>query len=401
MASQPGPIVVAGHICLDIIPAFDPAMFASGAFALEDLLVPGKLTTVGPAVTATGGAVSNTGLALHRLGAPTKLMGKIGDDLFGHAILDFIRSTGPGLADGMIVDPDAVSSYTLVINPPGVDRIFLHCPGANDTFGADDVNMEQVAGASLFHFGYPPIMRRIYGDGGVELAALMGRARATGAVTSLDASYPDPKSDAGQVDWRALLARVLPYADFFLPSLEETLFMLDRSRHDRLAADGDIIRQTDGDLLRTLSDDLLEMGVAVVGLKLGDQGLYLRTTSDPQRLANLTARLGLDSDGWRGRELLAPCFQAQVVGTTGAGDCTIAGFLAALLRGASPVEAMTSAVAVGAFNVESADATSGIPPWSEVEARIQSGWAQRSVELDLSGWTWAQERSVWIGPGDK
>ncbi len=400
MASQPGPIVVAGHICLDIIPTFDPAMFAGGALALEELLVPGKLTTVGPAVTATGGAVSNTGLALHRLGAPTKLMGKIGDDLFGHAILDFIRSTGPGLADGMIVDPDAVSAYTLVINPPGVDRIFLHCPGANDTFGADDVNMEQVADASIFHFGYPPIMRRLYGDGGVELAALMARARAAGAITSLDASYPDPKSDAGQVDWRALLVRVLPHVDLFLPSLEETLFMLDRPRHDRLAAGGDIIRQADGELLHALSDDLLEMGVAVVGLKLGDQGLYLRTTPDSQRLAKLTARLRLDPDGWRGRELLSPCFQAQVVGTTGAGDCTIAGFLAALLRGATPTAAMTSAVAVGAFNVENADATSGIPPWPAVEARIQAGWARRPVVLDLPGWTWAQEECVWIGPGE-
>ena len=401
MNNHPGPIVVAGHICLDIIPTFDPAMFAGGALALEDLLVPGKLTTVGPAVTATGGAVSNTGLALHRLGAPTKLMGKIGDDLFGHAILDFIRSTGPGLADGMIVDPDAVSSYTLVINPPGVDRIFLHCPGANDTFGADDVDMDRVAGASIFHFGYPPIMRRLYGDGGVELAALMERAGATGAVTSLDASYPDPKTDAGQVDWWTLLAMVLPHVDIFLPSLEETLFMLDRRHHDRLAARGEIIRQADGELLRSLADELLEMGVAVVGLKLGDQGLYLRTTSDAQRLAGLIARLGLDADAWRGRELLAPCFQAQVVGTTGAGDCTIAGFLAALLRGASPVEAMTSAVAVGAFNVESADATSGIPPWPAVEARIQAGWTRRSVELDLPGWAWAQEQGVWLGREDR
>ncbi len=48
----------------------------------------------------------------------------------------------------------------------------------------------------------------------------------------------------------------------------------------------------------------------------------------------------------------APCFDVEVVGTTGSGDATIAGFLSALLRDASPEEAMTMAVAVGACNVE-------------------------------------------------
>ncbi|MCK4602884.1 MAG: carbohydrate kinase family protein, partial [Phycisphaerae bacterium] len=56
-------VVVAGHICLDIIPTFSEL---KGDLAAA--FVPGNLINVGPAVTATGGAVSNTGLALHRLG---------------------------------------------------------------------------------------------------------------------------------------------------------------------------------------------------------------------------------------------------------------------------------------------------------------------------------------------
>ncbi|HAJ34594.1 MAG TPA: carbohydrate kinase family protein, partial [Chloroflexi bacterium] len=118
-------IIVAGHICVDIIPAWPQAVESFAA-----VFKPGRLNEVGPALVSTGGAVSNTGIALHRLGVPVQLMGKVGPDLFGRAILDVVAGYDPALTEGMIVDPAADSSYTLVINPPGVDRIFLHNPGA-------------------------------------------------------------------------------------------------------------------------------------------------------------------------------------------------------------------------------------------------------------------------------
>jgi len=65
-----------------------------------------------------------------------------------------------------------------------------------------------------------------------------------------------------------------------------------------------------------------------------------------------------------------------VIGTTGAGDATIAGFLAALLRDLPPDEAMNAALAVGACNVEAADALSGIRSWCETLQRINAGWAR-------------------------
>lgn len=110
--------------------------------------------------------MSNTGLALHRLGLRTKLMSKIGDDQFGKAILDVLGSYGDELAGGMIVAEGEHSSYSLVISPPGVDRIFLHCTGANDTFAAEDILTNELQGARLFHFGYPPLMRKMYENEG-------------------------------------------------------------------------------------------------------------------------------------------------------------------------------------------------------------------------------------------
>jgi sugar/nucleoside kinase (ribokinase family) len=379
-------VIVAGHICLDIIPSFGARAGAGNP------VVPGKLVIIGPPVTATGGTVSNTGLALHRLGVRTMLMGKVGDDLFGRAIIDILRGYGKSLADGMILVPGEQSSYTVVISPPDIDRCFLHCPGANDTFGAEDIDYKRLAGARLFHFGYPPLMRRMYSDGGRALASIFSRVKKQGLTTSLDMAQPDPLSPAGRADWKTILKRVLPHVDVFLPSIEEILFMIDRPRFDKLNA-GKI--SVDSALLSETSERLLGMGCAVIGLKLGENGLYMRSTADRRRLAAMGACAPKDAAAWAGRELLAPCFKVKVVGTTGSGDCTIAGFLAGLLKGLGPEEVITRAVAVGAFNVEAADATSGIRHWREVERRMAEKWARLPVKMALKGWTWDGKREVW------
>jgi sugar/nucleoside kinase (ribokinase family) len=357
-------VVVAGHVCLDVIPALDrPA-------ALE----PGALINVGPAELPTGGAVLNTGLALHRLGVGVHLVGRVGDDLFGTGVLDALRARDPSLAAGMVVVPGEATSYSIVISPPGVDRSFLHCPGANDTFTSGDLPDDALARARIFHFGYPPLMRSMFADGGAELRRVFARARDAGATTSLDLSMPDPGSEAGRVDWEALLAGTLPGVDVFAPSIGELLVMLA----------GGPSATVDRELLAGLAEGLLAMGAAVVAIKLGDQGLYVRTSADPGRIGRVAGRLGLRADDWLDREVLSPCFAPRrVAGTTGSGDATIAGLLAALLRGDDAAAAATSATAVGACSVEAPDATGGIPPWPQVADRMASGWARLPVALDL------------------
>ena len=392
MSSGNPEVVVAGHICIDLIPDLDHVQGDLGA-----VFTPGKLVNVGPAAVSTGGSVSNTGLALHRLGVATALMGKVGTDVLGRAVLDALREREPALAEGMIVEADAHSSYTIVINPPGVDRIFLHCPGANDTFGADDVDYDAVAAARLFHFGYPPLMRRMFLDDGAELAAMFQRVKDRGVTTSLDMAWPDPASEAGKVDWPAVLERTLRHVDLFLPSLDETLLMLDPARFARLQAAGG---QADAALLAEISQRLLEMGAAIVVLKLGEHGLYLRTAADRSRIEAAGPAAPKDTRDWTARELLSACFAVEVAGTTGAGDCTIAGFLAGLLKGQACEDAMTSAVAVGACNVEHADATSGVPHWEAVQERIRRGWDRRPVGPALPGWQRHDASGVWCSPDD-
>ena len=385
MTIEPAKIVVAGHICLDLIPTFP----SGGA---DTAIEPGRLYLMGPAVCATGGAVSNTGLALHHLGVPTTLIGKVGNDLFGGEILNRLRRLSPRLAEGMIVAENESSSYTVVISPPDVDRSFLHCAGANNTFCSEDVNYDCLGGAQLLHFGYPTLMQRFYEDGGQQMSRLYKESRARGVLTSLDMAMPDPNSVAGRIDWKAWLECVLPSIDLFLPSLDETLFMIRRPLFDQLSRSvggGDLGRLADTNLLNNLADELLAMGAGVVVLKLGDQGVYMRSRS--------TDRLG---ESWQNREILVPCFQVDVLGTTGAGDCTIAGFLASLVDAAGPAEALIDAVAVGGYSVEVADATSGIRSMPEVQQRIRAGWPRRKLAIQLPGWTWNETSGYWTGPND-
>ncbi len=139
------------------------------------------------------------------------------------------------------------------------------------------------------------------------------------------------------------------------------------------------------------------MGVRVAAIKLGDRGLYVRTSSRAALVGFGRARPA-ELDAWADQEMWAPCFAVDVAGTTGAGDATIAGFLCALLRGLPPANAVTAAVAVGACNCEAADALSGIRPWEQTLARVARGWRRRPLALDAPGWSYDAAQALWIGP---
>ena len=369
--------VVAGHLCLDIIPAF-----RSGEVRLE----PGRLIDVDAATLACGGGVANVGGALLKLGVDTTLLGKVGVDAFGDIVQAKLSALDSKAAQSLQRSPTEHTSYTVVLNPPGVDRLFLHHAGCNDSFGAEDIELAKIADADLFYFGYPPLLRRTFEDGGVALAERLREVKKLGLTTVLDMAMPDPQAASGRADWRGFLQNVLPHVDFFLPSLEEVCFMLGRAVPDDVAA------------LTPVAEALLELGTPVVGLKMGENGLYLKT-------ADLKARaLGRggprDPVAWSERELRSPVFSADVKGTTGAGDATIAGFVAALLRGEPLERCLTVANAVGARSVEALDAVSGVGSYEEVTARLAGGWPRAAQDVDDTYWR-AGPEGVYRGRHDQ
>jgi sugar/nucleoside kinase (ribokinase family) len=388
--------VVAGHICLDI----HPDLSGAGRGPFDEVFCPGHLLTCGPVSYSSGGTVSNTGLALNRLGIATYLVGKIGEDLFGQALRQIVATHGEKLADGLRVDPSSHTSYSIIINYPGTDRIFLHHSGANDFFAAGDLPAEFLGQARLLHFGYPPLMRSIYANGGLQLVEIYRQAKYAGVTASLDMAFPDPSSEAGRVDWNSLLKSVLPHVDIFMPSVEEILFMLRRRTYQEMCADGsgsDILSSVTPELLSDLGQEIIAMGAKIVGLKLGNRGLYIRTSGEERIRALGRARPSVPA-AWAAKELWAPCFKVDVAGTTGSGDATVAGFLAALLRDLSIEDAVTMAVAVGACNVEASDALTGIRDWQATRERIQRGWARQTLSLDTPGWEFEPTSGLWCGP---
>ncbi|MFW6118759.1 MAG: carbohydrate kinase family protein [Planctomycetota bacterium] len=389
-------VVVAGHICLDLTPKFPD----TGVRSLSDILVPGSLVVVDECVVSTGGPVANTGLALRKLGVDCLLMGKVGEDAFGDLVA--ARLEEYDCAAGIVRIGGEQTAYTVVIAPPGIDRLFLHNPGANNSFSGDDIDYAAVEQTRVFHLGYPPLLRRLYEDGGRELVSIFRRAREAGATTSLDMSLPDPESASGSVDWDAILRKVLPYTDLFLPSAEEVLYCLEPEKFRHLRAQA---AEANTGLLDVLTPEdysplgrrLVEYGAGVAALKSGHRGIYVRT-ADRERLDDFGRAPVGDTDNWADREVWEPAYRVEnVASATGAGDSAIAGFLAAFLRGQTIEGTLRYATAVGARNVMRHDAISGLLGYHETTEMLS---AMPKAELDFreTDWQYDAERRLWHGP---
>ena len=362
-------IISAGHICLDITPVFPKTVMGQN---LQDILQPGKLLHVSEADIHTGGSVANTGLALKKLGNDVKLLGKIGKDPFGNMVKEILSAYG---TSGLIEDENTSTSYSVVLAVPGFDRIFLHNPGANDTFTNADIPESVLEEAVLFHFGYPPLMKQMYADNGRELISIFRRVKEHGIATSLDFAAIDPHSEAARAGWKQILIKLLPHVDFFVPSYEELCFMLDEERYNRLNQGGDMTENLDVEReALPLADELIQMGCRAVLIKCGVSGMVYKT-ADAGAIKEIGNRLTLDVNAWAERKGIQPCFRADHVRSgTGAGDTSIAAFLTAVMRGYDPSECAAFAAAEGACCVTAYDALSGLLPMEELDRRIRSGW---------------------------
>lgn len=365
-------VIVAGHICLDITPVFP----CQNVNHLEEILIPGKLINMNTADVHTGGAVANTGLGMKLLGSDVKLIGKVGQDAFGRMVANNLKDYDA--EEGLIIDPASTTSYSVVLAPPGIDRIFLHHPGANDTFRNQDIKDEILRDVVLFHFGYPPIMKGMYDNQGEELITLFRRMKEKGIATSLDMAAVDANSEAGKQDWKAILTKVLPYVDFFVPSAEELCYMLDPKSYANWmeranGKDVTAILSIEEDI-EPLGRQLIDMGVKIVLIKCGAPGLYYRTAA-AESLAALGNELIPHPEEWGNRSGFEKSYKPdRILSATGAGDTTIAAFLTAVLMEYPLEKCLQLSTATGASNVTEYDALSGLKSFEELEDKIRSGW---------------------------
>lgn len=372
-AAKKKKVIVAGHSCLDLTPIFPPG--TKEVANPGELLAPGKLVQMEGVAINGGGAVSNTGIAMKLLGADVSLLTKTGTDTFGKVLKDIYA--GFGVADSVISVEGERTSYTTVIAMPGIDRILLHDPGCNNTFSLEDVKRADLTGVSLFHFGYPPIMERMYLNDGAELVEMLKYVKSQGVAVSMDMAMVDPASKAGQADWLKILTEALPYVDFFVPSVEEICFMLDRPRYEewsKRAAGGELVNILRKEDIAPLAEKCMELGTRVLLLKCGAPGLYYKTGSAVmmEKLHELT---GINASDWTDREGFENSYLPEkVLSGTGAGDTTIAAFLTAMLEGYSFERCIQLAAAEGASCAEAYGALEGIRALEELERRIDNGW---------------------------
>ena len=77
---------------------------------------------------------------------------------------------------------EATSATMVAVDAQG-ERTFLHYPGANAAFEAEDVDWSLIEAAHILHVAGPFLMPRFIGEG---CAAVLRRAKAQGKTTTLD-----------------------------------------------------------------------------------------------------------------------------------------------------------------------------------------------------------------------
>jgi sugar/nucleoside kinase (ribokinase family) len=289
---------VAGHICVDLVPDLPGAE-----------LTPGQLLQVGPLAVHLGGCVGNTGLDLASLGVHTLLVSALGDDHLATVARAMITAQ-PAAEHRIATAPGLSTSYSIVVQPPGVDRTFWHHVGANTVFDASTVDP---AAAPLLHIGYLPLLPRLIDHDGDRLMQLLQAASAESVTTSVDMCVVEPH--AAPVDWSAVLTRVLPVCDIVTPSLDDMRTAL-------------ATPQLDGD---DAAAWLLERGAAVVIVTDGPRQVVVRTAGRT-RFVGATGRraalLAALPQSWFDRTLHLTPLPARVAQTTAAGDALTASVLA-------------------------------------------------------------------------
>ena len=277
----------------------------------------GTSTWVDEFVEDMGGNASNCSYVLAKLGVPVKVMGMVGRDERGEAILR--KLTGVGVDVGAVERSEGPTTTTIVVANSTGDRLFLQRPGSSLEAFPEPAEFTRALcdGASHYH------QANLYSLANLRKhsAETMRRAHEAGLTVSVDTGW------AADGRWMEVLAPALPFTDLLFVNEDEARMLTGHTTSDAIA--------------RALRDH----GATAIALKLGAHGSVL----------------------FHGAERIeCPPFAVKVVDTTGAGDNYAAGFLAALFRGLGYAEAGQVANATGAISVTQLGAVRAARSWDEV-----------------------------------
>lgn len=272
--------------------------------------VAGETVTGQTFYTVPGGKGANQAVAAARLGAPTRMAGRVGSDAFGSQLRAHLQTEGVDVA-GVALDGDQPSGVALIAVDAAAQNRIIVVPGANGAVGAADLTRLEAALA-----GARVLLLQLE----VPLDAVLGAARAAAAAgvpVVLDpAPVPDP-----------LPGELLAQATILTPNEPEAAALLGFP----LDGEAAIVRA---------GRALVARGAHNVIITLGSRGVYW-------------------TDGRA--EVFRPGVPVAAVDTVGAGDA-FNGALAVALAEGHPLDiAITWGLAAGALAVTQPGAQAALP----------------------------------------
>lgn len=274
-----------------------------------------RLTVAGTA----GGTVIDTA----KLGLKSLAVGAVGDDEKADWVMMTMQKHGVDTSAMQRLKGVPTSATILNVRPNG-DRPALHVRGASDHFDVPAAMYDQVFDAPIIHLGGTGLLRKL--DGPASLT-LLREAKARGRTVTFDLI-------AANAETARIVRPLLPYIDYFMPSIEEAREMSGR----RTAED--------------CASFCLDAGAGCCIFTLGGDGAFYA-----------------HKDGTR---LTSPAYDIEVVDTTGCGDAFDAGFITALHHRMDVEQAMRFAQASAGLAATGLGSDAGITSFEDTLARMKS-----------------------------
>ncbi|MCD9024765.1 ribokinase [Cohnella silvisoli] len=295
--------------------------------AVERFPQPGETLTADGYSVFFGGKGGNQAVALGKLGAKVKMVGKVGEDIHGNDYIRHLRMNGVDVS-GISTEKGAVTGTAMIwVDRQGENQIVVS-PGANGCMQPSDIDAmwEELVESDLFLFQLEiPIG---------TVAYAVKRLKQAGKTIVLD---PAPASQLPEAIFR--------YIDYMTPNETEVRYYA--GKQDRYVYQ-----------LKEAAGILIRRGVGTVIAKAGENGAYLIRDTE---LSHIDA------------------YPTQAIDTTGAGDSFNAGFAYALASGLEVNEAVRIGNAVGALSVRQVGAQSAMPTREELDRFLET--SQRRIKL--------------------
>jgi sugar/nucleoside kinase (ribokinase family) len=260
---------------------------------------------------AVSGAGGTAAIAAAKMGLKTLALAGVGEDLMGDWVLKRLAHFD---VDTWGVQRKAgwKTSSSIVTTRADGSRPALHMKGATGNFFVDQSLFERATDTTVFHVGGVGLMDAM--DKG-QNAVIMKAAKAAGAVTTVDVFAASPS------DMKAV-SDILPYTDYFMPSIEEAMALTSRT---------DV-----ADTARAF----LDLGVKACVFTLGGDGAYYHSSD--------------------GTIFKLPAYDIAVKCTCGCGDAFNAGFAVGLVKGFDAEDCVRMAQATSALNATRLGSQAGV-----------------------------------------